>query len=188
MNELYQEKGFLSKEELQKINDYLRPSTKWMSLEDSYWTDRCLYPEGIIEDNREDIYNLLVDIKNRIAEKIKMFYNKDAVPDLINFVKWPEGIDQPPHCDDMSDHGPEREWFNHREWGAIIYLNSDFVGGKTYYPKFYYEADLEPGMLVIHPGNQDYNHGITKVFNGTRYTIASFWTTDKKYEKVLNDK
>ena len=187
MNKLYKQKQFLSQEELTLLQNYVKQTARWTSMEDAYWNDRCLYTEAILEDERKDIYNLVVDIKKRIAEAIKSFYDKDVVPDLINFVRWPEGIDQPPHCDDMTDQGERTSWFHHREFGAVIYLNSDFVGGKTYYPNFSYESDLEPGMLVVHPGNPEYTHGVTKVFHGTRYTLASFWTTDKFYERPLNE-
>jgi len=186
MDKIHQKKNFISKIEVEKIVKYLKETDGWSKGGDDYWDGRCLYIEAIEADGRSDIYKLLFEIKNRIALEIQSFYVKEAFPDLINFVRWPEGIEQPPHCDDMSDSGPERSWFNHREWGAIIYLNNDFVGGKTYYPNFGFEADLEPGMLVIHPGNQEYLHGITKVFHGTRYTIASFWTTDPSYERKMN--
>jgi hypothetical protein len=37
-------------------------------------------------------------------------------------------------------------------------------------------------MLAMHKGTPDYMHGVTKIENSIRYTIASFWTFEKGYE------
>jgi hypothetical protein len=35
--------------------------------------------------------------------------------------------------------------------------------------------------LAVHPGDPEHLHGVTKVENGMRYTLASFWTQEEEY-------
>ena len=53
-------------------------------------------------------------------------------------------------------------------------------GGEIYFPnKENYCPPIEPGMLVFFPGTLEFLHGVKEVTEGTRYTIASFFTRDK---------
>jgi hypothetical protein len=94
-------------------------------------------------------------------------------------------MEQPPHADDMTNAKSENEnsldWFAHREYGAIIYLNDNYNGGHTYYPNHNFDIKPEAGKLAVHPGNPEHLHGVTKVSDEIRYTLASFWTQDKEY-------
>jgi hypothetical protein len=87
-------------------------------------------------------------------------------------------MSQPPHADDMTD--TNISGFEHRSFGSIIYLNNDYLGGHTYYPNFDIEIIPEAGKLAVHPGDPNHLHGVTKIENGIRYTVASFWTTEKE--------
>jgi hypothetical protein len=79
------------------------------------------------------------------------------------------------------DHKESLEWFNHREYGAIIYLNDNYSGGHTYYPNHNFDIAPAVGKLAIHPGDPEHLHGVSKIEDGVRYTLASFWTQDEKY-------
>lgn len=57
-------------------------------------------------------------------------------------------------------------------YGVIIYLNDNFNGGVLEYPELNFSIKPETGMLVYHPGS--YNHLVTKVTEGDRYTLTSF--------------
>ena len=73
------------------------------------------------------------------------------------------------------------EWFHHREFGAVVYLNDDFESGYTYYPNFDVEIKPKAGTLVLHPGDEIHRHGVRGSRGGNRYTISSFWTKDATY-------
>ena len=88
--------------------------------------------------------------------------------------------EQPAHADDMTNY-EGMEWFHHRHYGAILYLNDDYKGGHTFYPQHNFEIIPKAGTLALHPGDTNHLHGVTKIKNSKRYTIASFWTREKKY-------
>jgi 2OG-Fe(II) oxygenase superfamily len=59
-------------------------------------------------------------------------------------------------------------------YGCIIYLNDDFEGGETVYPKKSISIKPEKNKLVCHPASDDYVHGVLQNHGNNRYTIALF--------------
>lgn len=59
--------------------------------------------------------------------------------------------------------------------GLIFYLNSNFSGGKLYYPNHNLTVTPEPGMLVIHP--HDVLHGVHQITSGLRHNMTCFALT-----------
>ena len=59
---------------------------------------------------------------------------------------------------------------------ATIYLNDDFEGGEYYFPDQSRGFTPKVGHLIIFPGNLHYNHVISKVTSGSRYTIPLWYT------------
>jgi hypothetical protein len=172
-------KDFLSFEETANILDFARNTNSWANAGHEFWDGRIINTFMIENKN---IQNTMYNIKSRAAEKIKKAYSltTDIYPDLFQITRWFPGMEQPPHSDDMenTDHSEQNK---HREYGAIIYLNDDFVGGRTFYPQHNFEIIPEPGKMAVHPGTTDHMHGVTRVEGGIRYTIASFWTKEKRY-------
>lgn len=143
-----------------------------------FWADRVTNFTDLNKSNREAA-KILLDANNRCKEMIGNEYrlDKEVYSDTLQIIRWFEGMEQPPHSDDMSD--TDVLGFSHRVFGSIIYLNDSYTGGHTYYPNHGVEVVPEVGKLAIHPGDPEHLHGVTKIVGGTRYTIASFWTYDK---------
>lgn len=123
-------------------------------------------------------YKLIRDeIFPRIREALITQYapKLPVYPDAMDMVRWPVGLYQNPHWDDMSGLGEEHAWNAHRKYGVILYLNDDYEGGQTYYPKFNHYITPKAGMLAMHPGDETHEHGVTQVNKSVRYTISSFW-------------
>jgi predicted 2-oxoglutarate/Fe(II)-dependent dioxygenase YbiX len=95
-------------------------------------------------------------------------------------VRWREGDEMTPHADNMEQDGTENSspW---RAFGGVLYLNSDFCGGKIYYPNLGIEVTPKPGMIVLHPAGIKYTHGVSKITKGKRYTVSTFFTYEKNY-------
>lgn len=174
--------NFLSKEECQQILTFAKGVNEWGKDDSDFWNDRFLNPEHI---NKIDpsISSLLYEVRARLANQLESHYGINKIySDLFQIVRWFPGMEQHPHADDMTNaHGDGLDWFAHREFGAIVYLNEDYSGGKTYYPNYNFEVDPKSGKLAIHPGDPEHLHGVTKIDGNIRYTLASFWTRDKKY-------
>jgi hypothetical protein len=59
---------------------------------------------------------------------------------------------------------------------VTIYLNDDFEGGDYYFPTQGKAFRPKAGDLIIFPGNLHYNHIISRVTSGSRYTIPLWYT------------
>lgn len=158
-----------------------------------FWIGRTLNLKHLHKLGYLEEVRLILEIGDRIKASIETNYNVDhAVLDLLQLCRWPEGIEQTPHHDDMIDTNPGKDmsWFEHRQYACIIYLNDDYEGGQTYYPNYDIYVTPKTNRAAIHRGNADHEHGVTKVTklgpSGMRYTIASFWGTDPKYYEEYN--
>jgi prolyl 4-hydroxylase len=74
-----------------------------------------------------------------------------------------------------------------RKYSALIYLNDNFVGGETYFPKIDYKVKPENGKLVIwenvnNDGSLNYNslHAGLPVINGEKW-ICIVWVRETKF-------
>lgn len=174
--------NFLSEEDCNFLIKTVNSIDIWEDGGNEFWNNRCLNAINIYNNISKDAGKLLYNIRNNIKESIKKEYdlNTEVYPDLTQIVRWFPGMEQNPHSDDMADI-EGRTWFNHRNFGAIIYLNNNYSGGQTYYPDHNFFVEPKVGRLALHPGDKDNFHGVTKVNDNIRYTIASFWTFDKGY-------
>ena len=176
--------NFISIEESNKILEFVKGIEPWEQGGSEFWNNRSLNAITIYNEYSKEIGEMLYEIRQRVANQIKDSYNLSEIyPDLFQVIRWFPGMEQAPHCDDMTN-SPDKEsleWFNHREYGAIVYLNDDYSGGHTYYPNNNFDISPAVGKLAIHPGDPEHLHGVSKVEDGMRYTLASFWTQDSQY-------
>jgi hypothetical protein len=171
----------VSKDEVNYILNIVKNVEPWDNGGGEYWDNRVLNAMTIYKNVDQVLGQLLYDIRVRVQKHIESLYSEEVIyPDLFQVVRWFPGMEQPPHIDDMTD-APDHDWFHHRNYGAIIYLNDDYSGGETYYPQHDISIKPKSGMLAIHPGDNTHYHGVSKVSDGIRYTLASFWTRDKEY-------
>ena len=166
---IYEENEFLDKSLCNCLNFCLSNFSDWDSGYIDFWKNRTLSFSNSNRILEMENCKAIVEI---IREKIKNTYGvKDAYCDTIDFIKWPIGSSQPPHFDKISG-------LDHREWGSVIYINSNYQGGETFYPDLDIKITPESGKIVIHPGDVDFMHGVSGVIGNDRFTIASFWTSD----------
>jgi hypothetical protein len=178
--------NFITAEEASTIIDFVKSIEPWENGGSDFWNNRSLNAINIYRDMSPEIGKILYDIRQKLGEEIKSLYGLPEVyPDLFQVVRWFPGMEQSPHADDMTDAMEHEkhlvEWFSHREYGAIIYLNDNYSGGHTYYPNQGFDIAPEVGKLAVHPGDPEHLHGVTKIEGNVRYTLASFWTRDKEY-------
>lgn len=169
--------GFLCEGDVEVALNYCR-SAQWGELvPGNFWAGRTI--------NFSAVDGPVAEVMNRFALGARDFivreYGETEIyADTMDLVRWPPGSSQPPHCDDMSDSEERKPKFEHRKFGCIVYLNDDYSGGFTYYPELKMETVPKRGMIAVHPGNCENRHGVTEVSGVTRYTIASFWTSDRQ--------
>jgi len=169
--------NFISKEDCQYLIDIAIASDLWEGAGHEFWNNRIINYHNIFQYDKKAA-EIMLDANIRCSNVIK---NNYAIPeiysDTLQICRWFPGMEQPPHCDDMTDTNVVG--LEHREFGSIIYLNEGYEGGQTYYPNYNISITPQAGKLAVHPGDPDHLHGVTKIEGGMRYTIASFWTLDK---------
>jgi hypothetical protein len=65
-------------------------------------------------------------------------------------------------------------------YGAIYYINDNFLGGELYYPNINFTHKPKANSLVIHSSSQKYKHGVKQVKSGTRYFMTEFANASTK--------
>jgi hypothetical protein len=173
----------ITQKEIDLILTFAKSKTDWEDAGgNGFWDSRTLNAVNVYKENKE-VGKLLYEVRNKIKHIIiNNFTNGlEVFPDLFQIVRWFPGQEQIPHADNMKNAGDGLEWYNHRDFGAVLYLNNNYVGGHTYYPQHNFSIMPKPGMLAVHPGDTNHLHGVTKIENDVRYTLASFWTYDKEY-------
>lgn len=170
--------NFISKDKCEYIINTVKDCNLWESGGSDFWDNRVINLHKV-KSIYPEIFEIMVDANMRCSEFIKKEFNlnNDIYSDTLQIIRWFEGMNQPPHADDMTN--TDIEGFDHRMFGSIIYLNNNYSGGHTFYPNFDFSIQPEVGKLAVHPGDPEHLHGVTKIEGGIRYTIASFWTMDR---------
>lgn len=170
----------LSEEECEYLINAVKDIEPWQSAGE-FWHNRAFDAKRIYNEVDPIAGKILYSARLKIEQVIKDLYNeKEIFADLSQMIRWFPGMEQIPHCDDMKDT-EGNESLHHRHYGAIIYLNDNYSGGHTFYPQHNFEIIPKVGSLAIHPGDPNHMHGVTKIEDNLRYTIASFWTRDKSH-------
>lgn len=108
------------------------------------------------------------------------------------YVVHPTGTYIDPHTDILHIHDNDYEnesldeqikrypylWSGHLS--ILAYLNDDYEGGELYFPDLDYSIKPKKGMLILFPGSLHYQHGVTPVTSGTRYTLSQ-WSRFKDF-------
>jgi hypothetical protein len=150
--------GFLLEEELNKIN-------YWINI--AKWDHHKSYENP--SDNWIDNIQLLLDpdllnpIKNRIQSLFPNYFLEG--PDVLQRTKINDDLVQ--HVDQIKN--------SDIAYGVVIYINDDFEGGETYYSEKNISFKPKKNTLIVHPGNQEYKHGVNKVISGSeRIVLVAF--------------
>lgn len=170
---------FISQNEVNYVIDKVSKADCWERSSSDFWDSRVMNIRTSYSIDKE-----LGEFLKATAFCIKDFIQKEYMlldevyPDVMTINRWFPGMEQPPHADDMTN--TEVKGLEGRVFGSIIYLNTDYEGGKTYYPDYKIEITPEVGKLAVHPGNIEHLHGVTKIEGNIRYTISSFWVYDEE--------
>lgn len=171
---------FLKKNEVDLILESIKNCNLWESVPGSSWDKRSIHIENTYNNLNKEVFYIIKNATFKIKEFIEKEYklNSEIYPDIASINRWFPGMFQSPHADDMINAGVTG--YEHRMFGSIIYLNNNYLGGRTYYPNHNFEIIPEIGKLAVHPGDVEHLHGVTTIEENIRYTISSFWTFEKE--------
>jgi hypothetical protein len=61
-----------------------------------------------------------------------------------------------------------------RRISTIYYINDNYLGGEINFPRFDISYKPQENELLVFPSNYVYNHSVTPVTEGTRYSVVSW--------------
>ena len=95
------------------------------------------------------------------------------------------------HADNRRYDETSQKWVpNHTPQRVItagIYLNhcgNDFTGGELVFPALDKKVPALPGLLVVYPSDERFEHEVPPVLSGARYSILLWFTDDPKYAEA----
>ena len=121
--------GFISDTECELLVDAFENNALTNSKND-FWDDMIVYP-GKITDS--DVLGLMAETGSRTREVILDVYKpKEIFSDSIMLCRWDVGKELTPHIDNQDTHQYSTPW---RTYSSLVYLNDDFAGGETNFPR-----------------------------------------------------
>jgi hypothetical protein len=147
---LYSDDNFLAKDQCNALINIYNQNI------DKIFKHREQYPLDI---------DKLKNLTDRV-EKICKDLNPLSELDTHQIVMWPTNSYMIPHLDDSNDL-----------FAALIYLNDDYIGGETCFEN----TTIKPkeGKLIIFCGAKQ-KHSVSKITEGTRYTIGMWFQSKTK--------
>jgi hypothetical protein len=124
-------------------------------------------------------WNVMEKYRWKVSQyAIKHFDYEMLYPEYSDLVVWYSGDSMGLHADNFDCIGgkPYTDDLYFRKISCLIYLNDNFEGGETFFEN---GNIIKPkkGMLAMFPSNCTHMHGVTRITNGTRYTMP-MWLTD----------
>lgn len=191
--------NFITPEEIQQLFDTINILSEddWNIEYTANLKKFCMEKFG-----RDDVENLVAEGKFEITKGWKdKNYNLDGHPvfkeimkkmsyvldksdssleqtGMVTLQRMQEGVELKAHTDQHTDPSIR--------YATILYLNDDYVGGELFFVNKDLRLRPKPGTLVIFPGTDEFNHGVTHVEKGPiRYVIVGFIKVKNFY---LNNK
>jgi hypothetical protein len=86
--------------------------------------------------------------------------------DEYNILKYGKGQHFTNHIDDHPDYP--------RRVSTVFYLNDNYEGGEINFPRFNITLKPKANQKIIFPSNYIFNHSVSPVVSGTRYSVVSW--------------
>ena len=180
--ECFSIESFLSEEECDKIISYLdyvasNNILEWNqisfygSLAMGFWDED---PTGACESlglPKNYFHGIL---KAKIKETGEFLLGKNLEEVSYHAQKWVPGAFASFHSDNSNEDGSPSE-FERSKYAGFIYLNENFKGGYLNFKNHDIQIHPKKGTLAFFAGGHTNEHEVTKVHDGDRYTVGSFW-------------
>ena len=151
----------------------------------------------------------IIDIINRhkkeMSEVLTEIAGEPVYPHLTTIVLWKPGQSMGRHVDNGSqtDH---QAMLQMRDYTSVAYMNDDFVGGETFLrsdgktepnyrsaPELFHPNNVftdyiskpEQGAVILFGGGDSNAHGVTKLEEGIRVILSTWYTTDPNQQEVV---
>jgi hypothetical protein len=102
-----------------------------------------------------------------IERDYKSMYQIESIwHDQWGVLKYGEGQKFVNHIDDHPEH--------HRRISTLYYINDNYSGGEINFPRFNISHKPKANQMILFPSTYVYNHSVSPVTEGTRYSVVSW--------------
>jgi Rps23 Pro-64 3,4-dihydroxylase Tpa1-like proline 4-hydroxylase len=132
------------------------------------------YKEHIVTESIHEYYEFQSKLSNAFLlgfRDLELDYKSEYNTitnwhDYYGILKYGPGQMVIDHVDDNQMH--------HRRISTVYYLNDDYTGGEIIFPRFDITYKPVANELLIFPSTYVYNHSVSPVTEGTRYSVVSW--------------
>ena len=148
--------------------------------------------QALVLEKPEPEYKEFIDVcAFNLIEKCRTLYGYKGKlwPEQQYFFSWETGTEHQQHFDnnDMAfEHQGIKKEFRpyglpELKFSSILYLNDNYEGGEIFFPRLGRIIKPEKGDWIIFESDQmESEHGVKKIIEGTRYTLAQWLQTEPK--------
>jgi prolyl 4-hydroxylase len=113
----------------------------------------------------------------RIAEETRSFYMLNeketslqiATDEGFQFLKYEKGDYYKTHVDDGDGEKIKRIL------SVVVYLNNDYKGGETFFPRQKIKVKGNVGDILVFPSNYCYHHSSEEILEGNKYSVVTWF-------------
>jgi len=127
-----------------------------------------------------DIRAVINSYRFKLTQLVNNTYQKIVYPVWTDLVIWNKNKEMEEHIDNGYDD--PNNFFYHRHFSTVTYLNDDYEGGETFINDNGNEILIQPkaGRVLIMLSDSRCPHGVKKVNNGIRVTLPIWFTMNQK--------
>lgn len=168
--------GFITPADCTTFVEFLQSAYTWRRCPGE-WDERTMP----ITAAPLEIADRLLALHARVKTAAEAFFTpgQPLYTDTFQFVRWRPGDVLHPHAD-SEHHDGSAHPFPYRHYAATLYLNDNYRGGELFFPMegYRHHPCTRAGTLGMFTGTLADQHGVTQMVDGTRYTIAGFFSRE----------
>lgn len=172
---------FILKNDLELIQNFCSTLNTFMEIPNDNWDNRVC-DNSILKTISPEIEQILRNYQNKHKKIIENFFNVTLRDNAPSVIVWREGDSQPPHADKENLDGSPNH-YPENDIASLLYLNDQYSGGEIYFPIQNVQLKMKSGSAVFFPGDKMYQHGVTEIESGERFTCPAFWNVVVNHRK-----
>jgi predicted 2-oxoglutarate/Fe(II)-dependent dioxygenase YbiX len=174
--------NFISNEHLEMAYRYCYSINEWESWSRGGNDKISTYKK--MQQNAPELFKAMQLYVNKVQELIEFKFGRKLESAHPGIRRWDAGEKQELHADGENLDGTPNDTYI-VDYGSIIYLNDNYVGGEIYFPQHGIEIKPKEGTLIFFPSSIYYLHGVKPIMEGVRYTSPHFWVPEK-HNKLID--
>ena len=167
----------IDKDDRDKLINFVKSNMKESNDEKYPWFENNNFEFLSIKDLK--IRAVINSYRFKLTQIVNNSYQKIVYPVWTDLVVWNKNKEMEQHIDNGYDD--PKNFFYHRHFSTVTYLNDDFEGGETFVIDDGIEKIIKPkaGRVLIMLSDSRCPHGVKKITNGFRITLPIWYTMNK---------